>query len=166
VIVALAVEIPRKLDLHATVLVGVDLLAGRTDHDGRLDDLLERVLVPARAERDVGRRAREGVGVDGLAFARDLGRAAIVLDTRDDVGAVEVLELVIHELETRSRLEPPACAPTFGDERAAPRLLEPGPGAAAVDVGALVLAVVLVDMAQLRLDEESLGCGGGARRRR
>src|SRR5690606_19404681 len=103
------VFLPVKLDLNATVLVGVDLTVA--DHGRSLPPVDPRIGGPSQRPNDPGRgHALEGVGVV-LAAAR-VGSAAAVGDAGDDVlvGPAGVVERVGGELPTRANADRVAVA--------------------------------------------------------
>ena len=118
-----------ELDLHAAVLVGVDLLAGGPDDDRRLDAVDLRAAGDARgAQHDRRRDDLEAVRVRGKSrvvvaatAGRVVGLGAPVLDARHEVLGVERVVRVVGERERRTRVEARADALAASD--GAPRLL-------------------------------------------
>src|SRR5262245_24273899 len=94
VLVALALAVPVELDLHAAVLVGEDLLAGRPDDRRGLHAYDDRgVRATSRTVGHGGGDALElvGVGDRGGAAARPVALARAVLARGEEVAAVERL---------------------------------------------------------------------------
>src|SRR5690606_22296706 len=104
VLVALALAVPGELHLHPAVLIGPDLLAGRTGHDRALRAGHDRL---GRDERRPERH-RRGLHLDRaeirlLLAARRIGPIRVgpdlVLDREDQVLLVLVLARVVDEAE-------------------------------------------------------------------
>jgi hypothetical protein len=148
--VAQALAVPMELDLHAAVLVGVDLFTWRPHDDRRLDTVDPR---PGRAsQRAEGDRRRDDL--EAVRIRRPVGGLGIVgvrhpravLDAQDEVLPGEVRAWVAVEREPPAGHEARAvalalAAPPRGLER-----LEPHPGSLYAHLEVLVGSGILVNL--------------------
>lgn len=126
VLVLLALAIPRELDLHPTVFVGVDLFVGRPDNDGVLRPVDARLGQRFGAPLGVVRHQFGLVVVEGalLRLGAFLGLAGVLRAAVDDAhrapAAVHVFTGVTSEGEGDARLQARVIALDQGNARIAP----------------------------------------------
>ena len=158
-VVVAAAAVPVEAHLDAAVLVGVDLLAGRADDDGRLDPVEDGPRRPAR--RPEGHVRGHHLEVAAVPVERCAPLGPAVLDPRDQVAAVQLGARVLGQHEGAPRGEARRVAlPPAGPARRL-QLLEPELRKGAAGLGHRVVPGVLEDLEGGGL---TVGDAGGGRR--